>query len=72
MNEKSEKDSNNLLCNKRSRGAVKWTRYWIENTGLSLEQNNWILGKIQCITLVHLIRKEAFPFCCHSQKEKKK
>ena len=38
MNGKSEKDSNNLLCNKRSRGAVKWVEYQLGNTELDSKQ----------------------------------
>ena len=38
MNGKSEKDFNNLLCNKRSRGAVKWVEYQLENTEMDSKQ----------------------------------
>lgn len=37
MNGKSEKDSNNLLCDKRPRGAVKWVEYRWESIELHLK-----------------------------------
>ena len=43
-----------LLCNKRSRGAVKWVEYQLGNTELDSKksENNWELGKFLCVTVL--------------------